>query len=80
MNLRGVRGGTQLCGLRKQDAVTLFCYKFICDIAERLKKNIYHLCQQGAASVQHEGVCKVDLASVHLELHIAQLGVVHHAV
>lgn len=61
----------------------IFCSKFICDIAERFKKHcdvIYHLCQQGTASVQHEGVCKVDFASVHLELHITQLRVVNHAV
>lgn len=39
----------------------------------------YHFCQQGAASVHHEGMSKVDLSAVHLELHIAELRVVHHA-
>lgn len=39
----------------------------------------YHFCQQGAASVHHEGMSKVDLPTVHLELHITELRVVHHA-
>lgn len=39
----------------------------------------YHFCQQGAASIHHEGTSKVDLSTVHLELQITELRVVHHA-
>lgn len=39
----------------------------------------YHFCQQGAAGICHEGMSEVDLSTVHLELHITELRVVHHA-
>lgn len=39
----------------------------------------YHVGQQGAASVEHEGVSEEDVAAVHLQLHVAELRVVHHA-
>lgn len=39
----------------------------------------YHFCQEGAACINHEGMRIEDLATVHLELPVTQLRVVHHA-
>ena len=39
----------------------------------------HHFGQQGAAGVQHERVDEEDLSAVHLDLHVAELRVVHHA-
>lgn len=41
--------------------------------------HFYHLCQEGAASIHHEGMGEVDLSAVHLELQVTELRVVHHA-
>lgn len=35
--------------------------------------------QQRAAGVEHERVSEVDVAVVHLQLHVTELRVVHHA-
>ena len=50
-------------------------YKYICMTC----CVTYHLGQQGAAGVQHERVDGEDLSAVHLDLHVAELRVVHHA-
>ena len=41
--------------------------------------HFYHFGQQGAAGVHHEGMGKVDVSTVDLDLHITELRVVHHA-
>lgn len=44
----------------------------------KVQEPAYHFSQQGAAGVQHEGVCVEQFSTVHLELHVAELRVVHH--
>lgn len=44
-----------------------------------LKSLSYHFCQQGAASIHHEGMSMIDFSTVHLKLHITKLRVVDHA-